>query len=150
MSTAQARRLAIIAGVAIALIVAPCVVDIGPSGFFAVFAKNGGGNGNSGNGNSGNGNGNGGNGNGGSKGNSTGQSGDDAGGAATTGDVNPSDVNIGTRDKVTIDGSKIQVTHPDGFTETIQGGRFKMQDPLGRTIVDRLAKPADIKRLRGL
>jgi hypothetical protein len=145
MSTAQGR-LAVIAGFATALTVAPCITDLGHgSGFtsFAAFAKNGGGNGNSGNGN-------GGNGNDGSRGNSAGQGGDDADGAATTGNVNPSDVNTGTGDKVTIDGSNIQVSHPDGFTETIQRGRFKMRDPLGRTIVDRLAKPADIKRLRGL
>ena len=161
MSTAQGR-LAVIAGVAIALTVAPCVTDLGHgSGFTsAAFAKNGGGNGNSGNGgngnggngnggngNSGNGNGGNGNGNNGSGGNSAGQG---AHGAATTGNVNPSDVNAATGDKVTIDGSNIQVTHPDGYTETIQRGRFKMKDPLGRTIVDRLAKPADIKRLRGL
>ncbi|ESY62991.1 MULTISPECIES: hypothetical protein [Mesorhizobium] len=100
---------------------------------------NGGGNsgGNSGNGNSGNGN-----------GNSGGNSG--KGGAASGKGQSGSHVNAATGDKVDINGSTITVEHPDGLTEKIENGRFRMQDALDRTIVDRPATPADVKRLNAL
>ena len=44
----------------------------------------------------------------------------------------------------------IEVIHSDGISERIEAGRFKMKDAQGRTIIDRVAKAADIKRLMGL
>ncbi|MBZ9799694.1 hypothetical protein [Mesorhizobium sp. ES1-4] len=118
---------------------------------------NGGGNsgsgGNSGNGNggnSGNGNGNGGsNGNGNSGGNSD-NGGGDAGSGKGQSDNNSSHVNATTGDQVDVDGNQISVQHPDGMTEKIENGRFRMKDALGRTIIDRRATPADFTRLKAL
>ncbi|KAA3441832.1 hypothetical protein C7I87_33720 [Mesorhizobium sp. SARCC-RB16n] len=119
---------------------------------------NGGGNGNSGGGNSGDSGGNSGNGNGGGNngngnGNSGGNSdngGGDAGSGKGQGDDNSSHVNATTGDKVDVDGSQISVQHPDGLTEKIENGRFRMKDALGRTIIDRRATQADVNRLKAL
>ncbi|TSE11820.1 hypothetical protein C1D09_012365, partial [Mesorhizobium intechi] len=115
--------------------------------------------GNSGGGNSG---GNGGN-NGGGSGDNSGGNGNGTGGNSATdgsGDNSASGkgqstkgvshVNVTTGDKVEVSGNKITVTHPDGITEKIENGRFKMKDALGRTIIDRLATPADASRLKAL
>ncbi|MBZ9710047.1 hypothetical protein LB543_25410 [Mesorhizobium sp. ESP7-2] len=113
---------------------------------------NGNGGGNSGNG--GNSGGSSGNGNSGNSGNSNGNNGNSGGGnngkGKGQGDNNSSHVNATTGDKVDVDGSKISVQHPDGMTETIENGRFRMKDALGRTIIDRRATPADVSRLKGL
>ncbi|KRB20635.1 MULTISPECIES: hypothetical protein [Mesorhizobium] len=106
---------------------------------------NGGSGGNSGGGNSGNGNGNG--------GNSGTDGGDDGGGNSGPGasqSTGTSHVNATTGDKVSVDGSKISVEHPNGMTEKIENGRFSMRDALGRTIIDRRATPADVRRLKAL
>jgi hypothetical protein len=129
--------------------------------------NNGNGNGGNRNGNgnangSGNGKGNSGNsgesgnaGKGNSNGNNQGESGE-SGGGGTAGNNNVSNsgrgtsVNHATGDKVTVQGNTIEVVHPDGISEKIEAGRFKMKDALGRTIIDRAAKAADVRRLRGL
>ncbi|WP_292498858.1 hypothetical protein [Mesorhizobium sp.] len=124
---------------------------------------NGGGNsgGNSGNGNSG---GNSGNGNsGGNSGNSNsgGNSGNsnsnssgnnsssNSAGGASAADAD-SHVNAATGDKVEATAGSIQVTHRNGMKETIENGRFRMEDKYGRTIVDRKATMADLNRLNSL
>ncbi|WP_137930178.1 hypothetical protein [Mesorhizobium comanense] len=125
---------------------------------------NGGGNGSNGNGGGGNGgngndgssgNGNGGsdggnNGGGNSGGGNSGAGGSDDGGTGSGKDKGNSHVNANTGDRVEVDGSKITVQHPDGMTEKIESGRFRMLDALGRTIIDRRATPADIRRLKAL
>ena len=124
--------------------------------------NNGGGNGNSGNGNgnsggdSGNGNGNSGNGNGnsgnGDSGNGNGNS--DSGKSPNNSEASnasaDSHVNALTGDKVDATRTSIQVTHRNGMKETIENGRFRMEDKYGRTIVDRKATVADLNRLRNL
>jgi rRNA maturation protein Nop10 len=160
-------------GASAALSVVICVVPVhlvaGIDLSSAAYAKSGGGNGgngggnggnsgggnsggnsgggNSGNGNSGNGNGNSGN-NGNSNGNGTG--GPAPGQGVSSGVEGATHVNETTGDKVTVDGSSIHVQHPDGFSETVTAGRYRMNDALGRTIVDRVARPADVARLRSL
>ncbi|RVA27983.1 hypothetical protein EN935_19430, partial [Mesorhizobium sp. M7D.F.Ca.US.004.03.1.1] len=99
--------------------------------------SSGGGNSSGGNsGNSGNSNGNGNSGN-------SGKSGSNKGNSA-------SHVNATTGDKVDVTGNKITVRHPDGLTEQLENGRFRMEDALGRTIIDRRATPADVSRLKAL
>ena len=46
--------------------------------------------------------------------------------------------------------SRIGVTHRNGFRETLIGGRYKMLDAKGRTIIDRPAVQSDLARLRRL
>jgi hypothetical protein len=41
-----------------------------------------------------------------------------------------------------------RVRHRNGFQEILKGGRYRMLDDRGRTIVDRAAKPGDYVRLR--
>ncbi|MDX8460638.1 hypothetical protein [Mesorhizobium humile] len=96
-----------------------------------------GGNGNSGNGNSGNGN------------NSKSNNGASGASATSTGDVD-SHVNAATGDKVEATSNSIQVTHRNGMKETIENGRFRMEDKYGRTIVDRMATMVDLNRLKNL
>lgn len=125
---------------------------------------NGGGNsggnggGNSGGNGGGNGGGNSGNGNsGGNSGNSSGNSGNGNGnssssnsaGGASAADAD-SHVNAATGDKVEATAGSIQVTHRNGMKETIENGRFRMEDKYGRTIVDRKATMADLNRLNSL
>ena len=141
---------------ALALVVAPFQLSIdGPVATKAYAGKGGngnGGNGNgggnsggSGNGNSGgnNGNGNSGNSNSGGKGNSNSKGNSKA--SATV-----DHVNTVTGDKVEVNGKSIKVTHPNGMKEEIENGRFRMEDALGRTIVDRAATAADMARLKSL
>ncbi|RWD97524.1 hypothetical protein [Mesorhizobium sp.] len=126
------------------------------------------GNGNSGNGNSGgnssgsgnsNSGGNSGNSNsGGNSGNSNsgGTNGNSKGAAngasnASTGTADVDDhVNALTGDKVEVSNNSIQVTHRNGMKETIENGRFRMEDKFGRTIVERRATMADLNRLKSL
>ncbi|RWC10016.1 hypothetical protein [Mesorhizobium sp.] len=132
---------------ALALIFAPFHLSVdGVATNKAYAGKGGGGNGNGGNSGGGNGNsgGNSGNGNSGNsnaggngKGNSKGKA----------GDASVDHVNAVTGDKVEIDGKNIRVTHPNGMKEEIENGRFRMEDALGRTIVERAATAADVARL---
>ncbi|MEI9403778.1 hypothetical protein [Mesorhizobium argentiipisi] len=110
--------------------------------------SNSGNGGNSGNGNSGgSNNGNGNNGNGNSDNGNNGKS--SSAGAASTADVDDH-VNALTGDKVEATRTKIEVTHRNGMKETIENGRFRMEDKYGRTIVDRKATMADLNRLKSL
>jgi hypothetical protein len=59
-------------------------------------------------------------------------------------------VNSATGDKVEIDGSNIEVEHPDGIKEEIEDGRYEMKDASGRTIVERPATDADRARLEAM
>jgi hypothetical protein len=120
---------------------------------------NGGGNSGNGGGNSGGNSGNGNGNSGGNSGNSNGNSGNsnssgnnsssNSAGAASAADVD-SHVNAATGDKVEATAGGIQVTHRNGMKETIENGRFRMEDKYGRTIVDRKATMADLNRLNSL
>ncbi|MER8898145.1 hypothetical protein [Mesorhizobium sp. M0676] len=113
--------------------------------FAAASAKSG----NNGNGNGGgNGSGNGSGGNAGN-GNANGKGKNGAGDNAPGSQAPSSQVNA-AGDTVTVQGAKIQVVHRDGFSESIEAGRFTMKDPLGRTIVERAVRASDIARLKGL
>ncbi|RWD69317.1 MAG: hypothetical protein EOS37_18205 [Mesorhizobium sp.] len=123
----------------------------GNSGNGGNSGGNGGNSGNSG-GNSGNSGGNSGNGNssGNSNGNSSGNnSSSNSASEASAADVD-SHVNAATGDKVEATAGSIQVTHRNGMKETIENGRFRMEDKYGRTIVDRKATMADLNRLKSL
>ncbi|WP_146172597.1 hypothetical protein [Mesorhizobium helmanticense] len=123
----------------------PCIVEldhstfpkVGPAAAYAKGGAGGKGKGNSGNGNNGN------SGNDNSKGNDSGDSDDGSSGGETR--VNPA-----TGDKVTVRGNVIEVVHPDGISERVEAGRFRMKDALGRTIIDRALKASDVKRLKAL
>ncbi|RWM17363.1 hypothetical protein [Mesorhizobium sp.] len=160
-------RLVLQALTALALVVAPFHLSIdGPVVAKAYAGKGGNGNGGNGNGGGNNGGGNSGggnNGNGNSGGNSSGNS--NSGGnsgnskgatnsasnsaASSTADVDDH-VNAATGDKVEVSSNGIQVTHRNGMKETIENGRFRMEDKFGRTIVERKATMADLNRLKSL
>ena len=170
---ARCCRLVLGSAAALALTIAPYRIGLHGSvpGIEAASAQaakggNGGGNGGNGNGgsngnggNSGGGNNSGGNGNSGNSGNGSGgnssggnsgaSGGDDGGGDSGSG-KSQSDKSASHVDKVEVDGNKITVQHPDGMTEKIENGRFRMLDALGRTIIDRRATPADVSRLKAL
>ncbi|PBB84031.1 hypothetical protein CK216_24900 [Mesorhizobium sp. WSM3876] len=55
-----------------------------------------------------------------------------------------------TGDKVEVSANSIEVTHRNGMKETIENGRFRMEDKFGRTIVERRATVADLDRLKSL
>lgn len=158
--TTRCCRLALNSAAALALTIAPYQISLHGSalGIHAASAQagkggggnsgggNGGGNsgggnsgGNSNGGNSGNSNGNGNSGNSGKSGSNKGKSGNSA-----------SHVNAATGDRVDVTGNKITVLHPNGITEQLENGRFRMADALGRTIIDRRATPADVSRLKAL
>ena len=176
--TARCRRLTLVSAAALALTIIPYRIALHGSapGIDAASAQaanggNGGGNGGGGNGGNGgggsggnggnggnSGGGNGGNSSGGNSGNGNGNggnsgtdgSGDNSASGKGQSDKGVSHVNAATGDKVSVSGNKITVTHPDGITEKIENGRFKMKDALGRTIIDRRATPADVSRLKAL
>ena len=77
------------------------------------------------------------------------QSGDDDNGG-DDGRDGEEHVNSATGDKVEIDGSNIEVEHPDGTKEEIERGRYEMKDASGRTIVERPATDADRARLEAM
>ncbi|MEI9403777.1 hypothetical protein [Mesorhizobium argentiipisi] len=156
--------------VALAIVVAPCLVKPGymTKLVSAAYAGNGNGGGNGGNGSGGNsGSGGGSNsGNGGNNGNSNGQ-GDNgnsnAGGGnpnagpgnnSGKGNTNPggknSYTNAATGDTLSIDGNKVTVIHRNGMKEQVQNGRFEMTDAQGRTIIERQATEEDLSRLLNL
>ncbi|WP_189524582.1 MULTISPECIES: hypothetical protein [unclassified Mesorhizobium] len=149
--TARCCRLAFGSAALLALTIAP--YGIAFHGFVpgieaaTALAKGGGGGGGGGGGSNGNGNGGGNNGNGNGNGadNGGGNSGSGKGQAGKS-----SHVNATTGDEVDVDGNKITVHHPDGLTEKIENGRFRMKDALDRTIIDRPATPADVSRLKAL
>ncbi len=140
---------------ALALVIAPFHFSIdGPVAAKAHAGK--GGNGNGGNGNGNGGGSSGGNGNGNSGGNNgNGNSGNSNSGGKGKGNSaskasTVDHVNTLTGDKVEVNGKSIKVTHPNGMKEEIENGRFRMEDALGRTIVDRAATAADMARLKSL
>ena len=59
-------------------------------------------------------------------------------------------VNPATGDKVEINGSNIEVLHPDGSKEEIEDGRYEKKDPSGRTVIERRATESDRARLRAM
>jgi hypothetical protein len=135
---------------ALALTIAPYRVTFdGGAGaakvvFAVAHAEDGGGEGGGGEGGGG-----GGAGSGGSGGDDGG--GDDGGGTGTGTDTDTGTgyVDPATDDRVEVHGSTIKVVHPDGISERIENGRFKMKDAQDRTIIERAATAADRKRLRG-
>ncbi|WP_457584389.1 hypothetical protein [Ensifer canadensis] len=46
--------------------------------------------------------------------------------------------------------SGVGVRHADGMSEVIDGGRYIMKDARGRTIINRRATLADLKRIQSL
>ncbi|WP_040592239.1 hypothetical protein [Mesorhizobium metallidurans] len=148
----------LIASAALALIAMAYTIELDHAGFpgiepVAAYAKNSGGG--NGNGNNGNGNGNNGNSNsnsGNSNGNDSGDSDDSGDDASDAGNASSqaSRVNRATGDKVTVRGNVIEVVHPDGISEKIEAGRFRMKDAQGRTIIDRALKASDVTRLKAL
>ncbi|WP_363486253.1 hypothetical protein [Mesorhizobium sp.] len=151
---------------ALALVVAPFSLSLDGVVVTKAYAGkggNGGGNGGNGGGNSGgNGGGNSGNGgnsggnsgNGNSSGNSNGNSSGNNSSSNSATEASAADVdshvNAATGDKVEATAGSIQVTHRNGMKETIENGRFRMEDKYGRTIVDRKATMADLNRLKSL
>lgn len=148
--------LALLTPSALALTLAPSHVklygaaSIAPSMAYAAGGNSGG---------HGGGNGNGGNGNGGGNSSSAGAGANSGSGNAGQGNSGKAKgnqgnhgthVNAATGDTVEVDGDKITVIHPDGMQEEIENGRFKMQDALGRTIIEREATPEDVARLQAL
>jgi hypothetical protein len=57
-------------------------------------------------------------------------------------------VNPATGNRIKVNGSNIEVVHPDGITEEIANGRYEMSDAKGRTIIKRPVTGADRARLR--
>lgn len=159
--------------VALAVVVAPCLLGQGnvTKLVSAAYAGNGnsGGNGNGGNSGSGGGSNSGSaggsnSGNAGDNGNAGGNSGNsNAGGGnpnagpgnnSGKGHANPggknSYTNAATGDTLSIDGNKITVVHRNGMKEEVQNGRFEMTDAQGRTIIERQATEEDLNRLLSL
>jgi hypothetical protein len=156
--------------VALAVVVAPCL--LAPGHVTKLVSAAYAGNGNGGNGGNGGG-GNGGNsgspggsnsGNGGNNGNAGGNSNNsNAGGGNPNagpgnnngkGNTNPggknSYTNTATGDTISVDGNKITVVHRNGMKEEVRNGRFEMTDAQGRTIIERQATQDDVSRLLNL
>jgi hypothetical protein len=92
----------------------------------------------------------GGNGSGGENGNGGGNAGGNGGGsAANAGGKGGNGNSRGAAASRGLPGADFVVRHPDGMTETIQDGRYEMQDARGRTIINRGATRADRSRLGG-
>jgi hypothetical protein len=119
--------------------------------------KNGSGNGNgsSKGGQNGNGNGNG-KGNGSNKGGGAksgqpsghGQSNNNKNLGKESGPRSSAYVNPVTGNKIKVNGSNIEVVHPDGIKEEIANGHYEMNDAKGRTIIKRPVTGSDRARLR--
>jgi hypothetical protein len=140
------------ASAALALIIAPFHLSTDGVVVDKAFAKggNGGGNGGGGGNSGGNGGGNSGGNSGNGNGNSGGKGNSNAGGNGkgnSKGNATVDHVNAVTGDTVEVDGKNIKVTHANGMKEEIENGRFRMEDALGRTIVERAATAADMARL---
>ncbi|MDW6022398.1 hypothetical protein SAZ10_11600 [Mesorhizobium sp. BAC0120] len=73
--------------------------------------------------------------------------GDDRGVDAGRGDEH---INPANGAKVEIAGSNIEVVHANGFKEELENGRYEKKDAAGKTIVERAATAADIKRLTAM
>ena len=52
--------------------------------------------------------------------------------------------------RVEASGSAIEVTYGTGWREQLDGGRYELKDPNNNTVIERVATPADISRLRAL
>ncbi|AZO45989.1 hypothetical protein EJ076_04350 [Mesorhizobium sp. M7D.F.Ca.US.005.01.1.1] len=154
--TTRCCRLALRLAAALALTIAPYHFALhgsvpGIDTASAQAGKGGNGGGNSGGGNGNGGSSGGGNSSGGNSGNSNGNGNSGNSGKSGSNKGNSaSHVNATTGDKVDVTGNKITVRHPDGLTEQLENGRFRMEDALGRTIIDRRATPADVSRLKAL
>lgn len=140
-----AWRIAVRVFVTGALAVSPFAIVLPHSGLPHIVladahAKGGSG----GKGNSGNSGGKG-NGNQGNSGKGNGSAGGNTPGGTSQNNTNPANA-----DEVGVEVDTIQVVHPDGICETVKGGRFRMKDAQGRTIIDRPVKASDITRLRAL
>lgn len=140
---------------ALALAAAPYHVTIDGKGaarivFAAAHAEDGG-SGGGGSGGDGGGKGDGGGGGGAGEGGGSGD-GSNSGNSSGGGGNAHSHVNPATGDTVKVQarGKTIEVVHPDGMKEKVERGRYEMLDALGRTIVDRAATAADMKRLQGM
>jgi len=59
-------------------------------------------------------------------------------------------VNPATGDRFTSGRGGIEVVHRNGMREEIKGGRYLMKDNKGRTIIERAATKADLRRIRDL
>ena len=59
-------------------------------------------------------------------------------------------INPSTGDMVQVSGTDIDVLHRNGMRERVKAGRYLMKDGKGRTIIERPATGADIRRLRGM
>lgn len=161
--------------VALAVVVAPCL--LAPGNVTKLVSTAYAGNGNSGsNGNGGNsGSGSAGGSNSGSPGGSnSGSAGDNGnaggnsdnsnaggnnanagpGNSSRKGNANPggknSYTNTATGDTLSIDGNKVTVVHRNGMKEEVRNGRFEMTDAQGRTIIERQATDEDLNRLLSL
>lgn len=53
-------------------------------------------------------------------------------------------------EKIKVEGNDIEVTYRDGFKEILENGILRMEDPRGRTVVQRRSTPADVARLQAL
>lgn len=153
--------------VALAVVVAPCLLAPGnvTKLLSAAYAGNGNSGGNGNGGNSGSGGGSNSGSAGGSNSGSAGGNSDNsnAGGGnpnagpgnnSGKGHANPggknSYTNAATGDTLSIDGNKITVVHRNGMKEEVQNGRFEMTDAQGRTIIERQATEEDLNRLLSL
>ena len=83
-------------------------------------------------------------------GGSQGQSSGSSGNSSQHGRSSPASVGTSSSNKAGAASSRAGVTHRNGFREAVVGGRYRMLDNKGRTIVDRPAVQADLLRLRQL
>jgi hypothetical protein len=58
--------------------------------------------------------------------------------------------NPASHDRGVIRGRGIEVLHRNGMRESVKGGRYLMMDGQGRTIIERAATKADLRRLQHL
>jgi hypothetical protein len=47
-------------------------------------------------------------------------------------------------------GDRMEIFYPDGYSETLERGRFRLRDPRGRTVIERRATPEDFSRVKSL
>jgi hypothetical protein len=75
---------------------------------------------------------------------------DDEDTASDSGQRDVRSINPMTGAQVTIRGKSIEVLHRNGMSESVKGGRYLMKDDKGRTIAERSATKADVRRLENL
>ena len=112
----------------------------------------GGGGGNSGSGGGGlGGGGNSGSGNSGSGGSGSGGSGGNSGsGGRGSGHVSSGHYDGANGARIEVEGDSIEITYPDGWKEELEGSRYELKDPYGRTVIERPATPADRTRMEAV